>query len=55
MDKLFIFVVAVCIVIVGEMAVADAIKNAGVTGISALLLYATLPGAFVTYLITNSD
>ncbi len=55
MEKLFVLAVAIFIVVVGEIAVADAISAAGVTGLAALLLSAALPGAFVYYLLTHAD
>ncbi len=55
MEKIFVLAAAIFIVVVGEIAVLDAISAAGVTGLAALLLTAALPGAFVYYFWTHAD
>ncbi len=55
LGKLLLLAVAIILVIMGEVEVVKAITEAGITGLSALLLAAALPGAFVYYFWTHAD
>ena len=47
MDNPILFLVTIAIAVVGEVVIFEAINTSGITGITALLLAAALPGSLV--------
>jgi hypothetical protein len=47
MDNPILFLVTIAIAVVGEVVIIEAINTSGITGITALLLAAALPGSLV--------
>ena len=48
---LFIIYISVIIVIAGEGLIINAVNNAGLSGITGVLLMAALPGSLVLYFL----
>ena len=54
MDSIFYFFICIVIAVAGEIAIADAISNAGLTGFQSVLFLAALPGALILYVLGQS-
>ena len=54
MDKLFYIFILIVLAIAFEGAIAEAINNAGLTGIISALLLAALPGSLILYALVHS-
>jgi len=53
-DKVFYIFILIVLAIAFEGAIAEAINNAGLTGITSALLMAALPGSLILYALVHS-